>query len=81
MNLTVTETVTVVSLSERNLHGLLSQWEEAGEAQIMRRVESGEMLIVVVEKDYTHYNTEVRDGRAGVSGPGDVYGELMELTV
>jgi hypothetical protein len=77
MNLTVTPTHTIVSLSERNVRGLLSQFEEAGEAQIMRRVENGQMLTVLVESNEQNYSAEGRDGRAGSSGPGQVYGEQI----
>ena len=44
-----------VSLSKRNLDGLLDQFKEDGEGLISRCVESGEWLVVRVETDEEHY--------------------------
>lgn len=71
MQLTRTDDVVCVSLSRRNLEGLLAQTsaDPFADPQLMRRVETGELLIVTVERDEEHYHKDGRDGRAGTSGP------------
>lgn len=70
-----------VSLSRRNLEGLLRQLDEGKRgdpAQLMRRTDGG-LLIVVAEEDSVHYHSDAREaeaqGRAGESDPGVGYGE------
>lgn len=71
MNLAIGDGNFQVTLSERNLRGLLEQFEENGFAVIHRRTDSG-YLHVAVEKDETHYHSPMREeevrGVAGWSG-------------
>lgn len=71
MNLEVGDGNFQVTLSERNLLGLLEQFEANGFAVIHRRTANG-MLHVAVEKDETHYHSPMREqhvrGEAGWSG-------------
>jgi hypothetical protein len=66
----------VVSLSRRNIEGLLAQ-AEANEGtsevpQLLKR-QGDHLLIVTLQDDVAHYAGE----RAGSSGPGQVYGERI----
>lgn len=45
-----------VTLSERNLRSLLSQWEEKEHAFLARRTEGDLLLSIRVEPDPVHYN-------------------------
>lgn len=65
-----------VSLSRRNLEGLLAQLDTnestSDTSQIMRR-DGDTLLIVVAEENEKHYG----DRPAGASGPGQRYGERI----
>ena len=66
----------VVSLSRRNLDGLLAQAEaNAGTPELpqIRKRSGDRLLIVTLEDDSAHYDSE----RAGASGPGQIHGERI----
>lgn len=71
MNLSVEDGYFKVSLSERNLLGLLEQWREDRAAFIGRTTQHG-VVHLVVEDDSTHYHSAMREkevrGEAGWSG-------------
>ena len=76
------EGTTVVSLSRRNLVGLLSQLDEGDSpAQIMRHTNAG-LVIVYAEEDSVHYNSADREanarGYAGQSAPDQPFAERIE---
>lgn len=66
------DTTFAVSLSRKNLEGLLELLDDRNETpQIMRRLEDGRMLMVIAEENETHYEGRV----SGASAPSQVYGE------
>ena len=71
MNLQIGDGNFQVTLSERNLLGLLEQLDRNGFAVIHRSTDAG-MLHVAFEKDETHYHSPMREeevrGKAGWSG-------------
>ena len=73
-----------VSLSRRNLEGLIFQLDEAKKgdpAQIMRRIDEN-LYIVSAEEDALHYHSSDRNvearGRAGSSASSQAYDETIE---
>lgn len=83
MNLTVEDGYFKVSLSERNLLGLLEQFKDSGSAVVNRRTQNG-LLTIVVERDEVHYHSPEREeevrGEAGWSSPSQlVEGRLVSV--
>ena len=71
--------ILTVTLSRRNLEGLLEQLDDGVRTpQLMRRTDAG-LLIVIAEEDSAHYHSEAREeaarGAAGESVLGVGYGE------
>lgn len=69
--------IIAVSLSRRNLEGLIRQLDEKKKgdpAQLMRKTDAG-LILLIAEEDNVHYNSPEREerarGEAGWSGPGD----------
>lgn len=78
MDISCLNDITTVSLSRRNIEGLLEQLNDgARDAQITRRTDAG-LLIVHAQEDGAHYNGAGRDGIAGASAPSQTYGERVD---